>query len=395
MSAARFIVGDSLTVLRSMPDASVDSIQTSSPYFAKRSYLPSDHPDKHLEVGAEATPGEFLSTLLTYADECARVLAPWGSMWWNLGDTAAFSGGSGGDYRPGGLREGQARYEGTAVRSSRWARTKDGFPRAKSVCWVPQLFGASLAYGRNLLTDEPCHQWVTRPPITWCKENPSVGELIDSCRVATELVIFATLSGDYFFDLDAVRETRDYDQWRIKSAAYEGHPMYRPGQTRPDQACNPLGAPPLDWWVVNTAQYPGSHYAVMPDDLLDVPMRAAVPERVCDVCSLPWERLVVCGKCGARGGNSLVRTFRRSCVCPKDEPRPWVRTPEWQQPCAHGTWRRGIVLDPFGGSGTTALAATGRGRDAVLIDLDARNADLARARVGMFLTVDEPLEAPA
>ena len=54
----------------------------------------------------------------------------------------------------------------------------------------------------------------------------------------------------------------------------------------------------------------------------------------------------------------------------------------------HGTWRNGVVLDPFGGSGTTAVVALGHGRDALLIDLDERNADLARERVGMWLTVE-------
>ena len=53
-----------------------------------------------------------------------------------------------------------------------------------------------------------------------------------------------------------------------------------------------------------------------------------------------------------------------------------------------GGRRPGVVLDPFGGSGTTGAVATGHGRDAVLIDIDERNADLARERVGMFLTVE-------
>jgi DNA modification methylase len=39
------------------------------------------------------------------------------------------------------------------------------------------------------------------------------------------------------------------------------------------------------------------------------------------------------------------------------------------------------------GSGTTLAAAVGLGRDAIGFDLDARNADLCRDRVGMFLTV--------
>jgi DNA modification methylase len=53
--------------------------------------------------------------------------------------------------------------------------------------------------------------------------------------------------------------------------------------------------------------------------------------------------------------------------------------------CGHDSWRPGVVLDPFGGSGTTGRVATGLGRDAWLIDLDGKNLDLARERCGMFL----------
>lgn len=57
--------------------------------------------------------------------------------------------------------------------------------------------------------------------------------------------------------------------------------------------------------------------------------------------------------------------------------------------CGHDTWRQGVVLDPFAGSGTTLKIATGHGREAIGIDLDERNADLAIERVGpMFLTIE-------
>jgi hypothetical protein len=39
--------------------------------------------------------------------------------------------------------------------------------------------------------------------------------------------------------------------------------------------------------------------------------------------------------------------------------------------------------------------ATGHGRDAIGIDLDARNAELARERIGMFLTVTDTTEVVA
>jgi hypothetical protein len=57
------------------------------------------------------------------------------------------------------------------------------------------------------------------------------------------------------------------------------------------------------------------------------------------------------------------------------------------------TWRPGVVLDPFGGSGTTADVATSLGRDAVLIDLDARNVELARDRVGFAFEGVEYVDA--
>lgn len=58
--------------------------------------------------------------------------------------------------------------------------------------------------------------------------------------------------------------------------------------------------------------------------------------------------------------------------------------------CGHDDYRPGAVLDPFAGSGTTLAVATGHGRDAIGIDLDARNADLALERVGpLLLTVEE------
>lgn len=51
-------------------------------------------------------------------------------------------------------------------------------------------------------------------------------------------------------------------------------------------------------------------------------------------------------------------------------------------------WRPGLVLDPFAGSGTTLTVATGHGRDAIGIDLDERNGELAVERNGMFVTVE-------
>lgn len=68
--------------------------------------------------------------------------------------------------------------------------------------------------------------------------------------------------------------------------------------------------------------------------------------------------------------------------------RATTTTTGWSD-CGHDDYRPGVVLDPFAGSGTTLAVATGMGRDAIGIDMDARNADLAVERCGMFLTVED------
>src|SRR5204863_9184649 len=88
---------------------------------ALRSYLPADHPDKAKEIGSEPTPGAFIDTLLDVVEECRRVLAPHGSLCFELGDTYAGSGGAGGDYNADGLREGHPTFTGSALKAGRKA----------------------------------------------------------------------------------------------------------------------------------------------------------------------------------------------------------------------------------------------------------------------------------
>src|SRR5690606_25760334 len=109
---ARFIVGDVFDGLATLEDGSVDLVVTSPPFLALRSYLPADHPDKDKEIGSEATPAAFIDVMLAVTAELRRVLAPHGSICIELGDTYAGSGGAGGDYGEGGLREGQLKFSG-------------------------------------------------------------------------------------------------------------------------------------------------------------------------------------------------------------------------------------------------------------------------------------------
>ena len=94
MSDARFIVADVFDGLAKLADDSVDLVLSSPPFLALRSYLPADHELKAREIGSEATPADFLDTLLDVVEACDRVLAPHGSLVFELGDTYSGSGGA-------------------------------------------------------------------------------------------------------------------------------------------------------------------------------------------------------------------------------------------------------------------------------------------------------------
>ncbi len=409
---ARFLVGTVFDGLASLPDTSVDLVLSSPPFLALRSYLPPDHPTKVKEIGSEATPADFLDTLLDVVEACDRVLAPQGSLVFELGDTYAGSGGAGGDYRPDELRDGQPRFDGSAARSRSdgaggkvfrgGTRQPDkvgtGWPLDKSLTFMPQLFGASLAYGRNLLRPERTTEpWRIRNVVAWCRPNPPVGALGDKFRPATSYITVATKSRTRYFDLDAVRT--EYAELTLKNkrrVIEGGEPIdngTKAGHMPTSMLTHP-GAPPLDWWEIPTQPYKGSHYATWPEDLLVRPIKAMCPERVCRVCGEPPRRIVEVSYVDANGRPAPKGEWRsgvaegKGAHSLKTEERTTTTTTLGWTTCGHDDYRRGVVLDPFGGSGTTAQVATGLGRDCVLIDLDERNALLAQQRVGMFLEVE-------
>lgn len=75
-----------------LADKSVQCVVTSPPYYGLRSYLPSNHPKKHLEIGLEQIPGGYVNELLEVFREIWRVLKDDGVCWLNLGDSYGGSG---------------------------------------------------------------------------------------------------------------------------------------------------------------------------------------------------------------------------------------------------------------------------------------------------------------
>lgn len=93
------LVGDCRQTLKTVPEGSVHCCITSPPYWALRSYLKADHPNKALEIGSEPTPELFIETMVSVFREVRRCLRDDGLLFLNLGDS--YSSGGRKSYRSG------------------------------------------------------------------------------------------------------------------------------------------------------------------------------------------------------------------------------------------------------------------------------------------------------
>jgi DNA modification methylase len=81
MELNKIIQGDSLQVLKTLQDESIDCVVTSPPYWNLRDYGVIG------QLGLEPTFQEYIQKLCDIFDEVKRVLKNEGTCWINLGDT--------------------------------------------------------------------------------------------------------------------------------------------------------------------------------------------------------------------------------------------------------------------------------------------------------------------
>lgn len=398
----QWLTGDALEQVQSLPDISVDLIATSPPFLSLRNY--NDLPG---QWGSEPTPAAFLDNLLALATECRRVLAPHGSLAFELGDTFSGSGGAGGDYNGDGMRDGQPTFTGSARRDRQpIPRQNNGgpaWPLPKSLTGIPTLFAWSLAYGHNLLNPEHTFEpWRIRNVIVWARNNPPVGALGDKVRPATSYITVACPSRKRWFDLDAVRTSPksgppgEVTGHRIDRGGYRG--ISDGGEGGDVLSSHPAGAPPLDhWhdeydgdltWLVNTAGSSLAHYAMWPARLAERLILSMCPAQVCRDCGEPRRRITKRTRVRLHDGErdpdrvppTRVDAGGATGIGIRHGMGVEIETVGWSD-CGHGNYRPGVVLDCFAGSGTTCCVAELHGRDSTGIDLDPTSEGLLPKRM--------------
>lgn len=357
------------------------------------------------ELGLEPTFKMYIQHIVLVCKALKRVLRDDGTLWINLGDSYNGSGGAGGDYGPGGLREGQPRYPGRNVKGL----------KAKDLVGIP--WRVALAIQND--------GWWLRSDIVWEKPNAMPESVTDRPTRAHEYVFLLTQSERYFYDHIAVREPHKEVSIARRSRARGGgkfqgsdggQPLGNPHSITVgiDQSLHPVGANKRSVWHVSTKPYKGAHFAVWPEALVGPMVQAGSSEKgCCPHCGAPWERVTenpvpVAGKDvsfvdrreGTQGRQiaasrtSALHTsgtewekwkekhpsrtlgWRATCSCPDHDPIPCT------------------VLDPFSGSATTGAVALRLGRNYIGLDLQKKYLPLAEARLNGDPTPKKTEETP-
>ena len=277
--------------------------------------------------------------------------------------------------------------------------------------------------------------WWLRGEIVWHKLNAMPESTTDRPTQAHEKVFLLTKSRRYFYDHVAVRSPakastveRDrypYKNSRTRWATSEGyhdafpHDAPRPTTIRPDKGDEwggprqgftasgwdaitkaeqqAAGASLRNVWPLATSPFAGAHFATFPPALVEPCIKAGTSERgVCAACGAPWRRVTEKGlEPTAKAARTGVVDQRDREADPndaganrqKDGHVPGHRntfvTTGWEPSCkcSRPASVPATVLDPFAGAGTTGLVAARLQRDAVLIEINADYAAMARRRI--------------
>jgi DNA modification methylase len=377
--SVQIIRGNALSL--PLENASVDLVVTSPPYFGLRSYQDGgEHYDG--QIGAEATPAEFVDALIAATAEMVRVLKPSGSLWVNLGDKYAGA--------PSGPRKGMP--DG----ATRKAEAHLFQTRSKRDAGVPtkSLIGVPWRYALRCIDDLGL---ILRAEVIRSKPNGLPESVTDRVRRSHETWFHFTREPRYFSAVDEVREAhsdtpsaRSMANWTASLAAdtqgVAGHGTHMP---RGSQGQNPLGKLPGSVWQIATQplQVPAylgvDHFAAFPMEWPRRIIRGWSPSGICTACGdgrRPVVDKVTTGKDNSYDGRNRSTVDVKAWKAMKAEHPDRITGYACACPDNTAPTRPAVVLDPFSGTGTTTLVAHALGRHGIGVDMSSDYCRLARWR---------------
>jgi len=319
LDGVRLLHCDALSGLQSMEGESVHCCVTSPPYFGLRDY---GHAG---QIGMESTPDEFVQKLVDVFREVKRVLRDDGTLWLNIGDS--YAGGVCGA-RDKGRWPKQSRNDHMVLHAKKNTGLKN-----KDLIGIPWMVAFALR----------ADGWYLRQDIIWSKPNPMPESVTDRCTKAHEYIFLLSKSHRYYYDHEAIKEApaqSSIARWNQNIEAQAGSDRV-PGKT--NGAMKAVGGRNagnkshkyVDEYNTSESQEHRTKAGLM--DIADVEWQSRNKRSVWTVGTKPFK--------GAH-----FATFN----------------PELIMPCIMaGSPAGGTVLDPFMGSGTTAITAHALGRRSI------------------------------
>ncbi|MCP1200079.1 site-specific DNA-methyltransferase [Notoacmeibacter sp. MSK16QG-6] len=404
-------IADVFDALDAMEPDSVDCVVTSPPYWGLRDY------GVEGQIGLEPTLGEHLDVMVRVFAAVRRVLKPTGTLWINYGDcyATAPNGRSAAETKSAGTddrtfrdkpfstvgaiyhpnyektsRVGTSNNKGSVAAAHGGRVVAGGGLKPKDLCMVPNRLAIALQEAG----------WWVRAEIVWGKSNP----MPDSSGTsrpsgAHEKIFMLTKSGD-----GDVWRARDTGEISFAPDLSERCPLVT-DETRNGPRWMRIGAY-YDAEAVRQSLQPASVARLSQDIGRQAGSSRANGGRKTN------GRMKAVGKVDKQHGHSrrhagfndrwdamtkqqqqangrLLRNYEPApltvwpiATMPFSEAHFATFPPDLAERCIlAGCPKGGLVLDPFGGAGTTALVALRFGRLASLVELNPDYAALARRRV--------------
>lgn len=330
--------------LKMLDDNSIDCCITSPPYWGLRDYgVPG-------QIGLEDSLTEYIDEMVHVFKEINRVLKPEGTLWLNLGDSYVGTGGDRKKKVKNELFQQQQSHNPTNGRYERIKGLKQDNLKPKDLMGIPWRVAFALH----------SDGWYLRSDIIWSKSNCMPESAVDRPTKSHEYIFLLSKSQRYYYDSEAIKEpitdstlkrlSQDIEHQcgstranggnktngtmkavigKGNSKTFRGGGVYTNGQsfdnssdTHRESHGNSINATGLrnkrTVWTVASSQFSEAHFATFPPKLI--------------------EPCILAG-------------------CPKD----------------------GIVLDPFMGSGTTAMVALQNQRNYIGFELNPEYIKIAES----------------
>jgi len=337
MEINTILCGDNIQSLKTLPDECVDMCVTSPPYYALRDY------GCEGQIGLEGTPEKYVERLVEVFREVKRVLKEDGTLWVNIGDS--YNGNKKGNT--------ETHRNKNVVTDSFTKQLWQGAKR-KDLIGIPWMLAFALR----------ADGWYLRQDIIWHKPNAMPESVKDRCTKTHEYLFLLSKSPKYYFDYESIQEEATGYDGRKDTMMY-GSKKYQTS-VMPNGNPNSLSKNGHERWQFKEVRKRITENTKYKDENTMYG---------CHVDYLPYR-------------NKRDVWFVNTKPC--NEAHFAVFPQKLVEPCIKAGCREGgIVLDPFMGSGTTAIVARKLERNYIGCELNPKYVEIANKRLsdelGLFL----------